>query len=131
MREKLHNIIYGRELELQERMLRVVILTGGILAILGLLESALLMDASGIVMPLVVVIAAMALAIWAMFKGKKMEIPAVIVGLVVVAVVFPAMFLQSGGVEGGASVWFVLSIFCVFMIFTGKRLMFFAILSPK
>ena len=129
MREKLYNMIFGRDLELQERMLRVVILTGGILAIMGLLESAFLMDASGIILPLVIVIGAMALAIWAMIKGHKMEIPTVVVGLVVVVIVFPAMFMQSGGVEGGAAVWFVLGFFCVFMIFTGKRLIFFTVLS--
>ena len=129
MRKKLSEIIFGRELELQERMLRVVILTGGILAILGLLESAVLMDVSGMVIPLAIVIAAMTIAIWAMFKGRKMEIPSIMVGVVVVVVVFPEMFLRSGGVEGGASAWFVLSFFCIFMIFSGKRLVFFGVLS--
>ena len=129
MLSKFIDNIFGRNLKPQERMLRIALLIGGVLSLFGMIECAILVDASEVFVPLGVLIIAMAGSIYAMFKRKSVGFATVVVGIVVVALIFPCMFFMSGGINGGVPVWFVLSLFYVFMMFSGKRLAFFLILS--
>ena len=65
----------------------------------------------------------------ATFKYRKINLASSIVGFLIILVVFPAMFFLSGGLEGGAVLWFSLGIFYIFLMFSGKKLIFFLILA--
>ena len=132
MREKLKSIyemIYGREYELRERIFRMIILVGGALALLGIVECIILMDVKIIVLPLALLLLVLGIELLITFKYRKIDIAAIIVGFLIILLVFPTMFFLSGGLEGGATIWFALGLFYVFLMFSGKRLAFFLVLS--
>ena len=126
---KLFETIYGREYELQERIFRMIIMVGGTLALAGIVECLFLMDINVVILPLLILFAVLAVELVITFKYRKIDLAAVIVGFLIILVVFPEMFLLSGGLEGGASLWFALGIFYVFLMFSGRKLVFFLILS--
>lgn len=127
--KKLLEIIYGREYDLRERIFRVIILAGGLLAALGILECFILMDTSMILIPLLLLLVVMITELLITFKYHKIDFAAVLVGFLIILLIFPAMFFLSGGLEGGSVLWFALGLFYVFLMFSGKRLVFFLLLS--
>lgn len=132
MRQKLKNVyemIYGRDYELRERIFRMIILVGGTLALMGIIECFIIMDVKVVVLPLAFLLAVLGIELLITFKYRKIDVAAVIVGFLIILLIFPAMFFLSGGLEGGAVVWFALGLFYVFLMFSGKRLAFFLILS--
>lgn len=129
MIRKLFEAIYGREYELRERIFRMLILVGGSLAIMGILECLILMDVKIVIVPLIMLLAVLGIEFVITFKYRKIDIAAIIVAFLILLIVFPAMFFLSGGLEGGASIWFALGLFYVFLMFSGKKLAFFLSLS--
>lgn len=129
MKKKLHELALGGEVELRERLFRVIILAGAAMALLGVVENALVTDLEKVLVPALIQLVIVALALFLTYKYRKMDFASVLVGFVVCVKVFPDMFFLSGGIEGGATVWFVLSMFYVFIMFSGKRLWFFLALS--
>lgn len=132
MKKKIKNIyemIYGRDYELRERIFRMIILLGGTLALMGIVECIILMDVKVVVLPLFLLLLVLGIELVITFKYRKIDAAAMIVGFIIILIVFPAMFFLSGGLEGGAVLWFALGLFYVFLMFSGKRLAFFLILS--
>lgn len=127
--KKIYEMIYGRDYELRERIFRVIILIGGALAIMGILECIGLMDVKVILIPLVLLLLVLVVELLITFKYRKIDFAAAIVGFLIILIVFPSMFFLSGGLEGGAVVWFALGLFYIFLMFSGKRLAFFLVLS--
>ncbi|MDE6749004.1 MAG: DegV family EDD domain-containing protein [Lachnospiraceae bacterium] len=127
--DKIARIIYRRDYELRERIFRMIILIGSLLATLGIIECIILMDINIIVVPLALLLAVMIGELLITFKYRRIDIAAIIVGFLVILLVFPAMFFLSGGLEGGATIWFALGLFYVFLMFSGKKLAFFLLLS--
>lgn len=132
MKELIHRIyhaIYRRDYELRERIFRVIILVGSTLAIMGIIECISIMDMKVIVLPLALLLTVLGIALLATFKFRKLDFAAFVVGILIIMVIFPAMFFLSGGLEGGAVVWFSLGLLYIFLMFSGKKLIFFLILS--
>lgn len=129
MLRKLIDKILDRELEVRERIFRMVVLLGSIAALVGIVESVLLVDMHGIVLPLSIMLLVMGTALIATFRFRLLHFSSIVLGLFIVIVVFPEMFIHSGGLDGGASIWFALGLFYVFLMFTGKELFFFVLLS--
>ena len=129
MIKKLFETIYGRDYELRERIFRMLILVGICLASMGIIECILLMDVHIIVIPLIILLAVMTVVFLATFKYRKINFASTIVAFLIIFLVFPAMFFLSGGLEGGAVLWFSLGIFYIFLMFSGKKLVFFLTLS--
>lgn len=129
MIKKMREMILGRDYELRERIFRVIILVGCLLATMGIVESFALMDWHIIVIPLFLLLTVMIVELLATFKYRKIEFSATLLGVILVVIVFPQMFFQSGGLDGGATIWFVLGLFYVFLMFSGKKMIFFVILS--
>ncbi len=129
MLRKLFDKVFDRELEVNERIFRMMILLGSIAAMVGMVESVLLVDVHGIILPLVIMLVVMAIALVGTFRYRMLHFSSIALGLLIVIVVFPEMFFFSGGLGGGASVWFSLGLFYIFLMFSGKELVFFLILS--
>ena len=129
MRKRLRNLIFGREIEIRERLFRMIMLIGIAAAILGFLESTLLLGISKMTFPMLFVLVVMLIALRAVLKYRNMRFSAIIVGLTIIVVVFPYMFFICGGVQGGAAHWLSLALFYVFIMFSGKRMVFFCILA--
>lgn len=129
MIKKLHDLALSRDVELREKLFRVIILFGAAAAILGVIENALVADLDKVLLPAMIQLIIVAVALFLTFKYRKTDFASILVGFVICVKVFPDMFFLSGGIEGGATVWFVLSMFYVFIMFSGKRLWLFLALS--
>ena len=127
--EKLYHMIYGREYDLRERIFRMIVLVGSTLGVLGILECISLMNLNTIIIPLFILLAVLGIGLIATFKYHKIDFAAALVGFLIILLVFPTMFFLSGGLNGGATLWFALGLFYVFLMFSGKKLVFFLILS--
>ena len=93
--KKLLEIIYGREYDLRERIFRVVILAGGLLAALGIVECILLMGVGMVLVLLLLLLAVMITELLITFKFHNIEFAAVLVGFLIILLIFPAMFFYA------------------------------------
>ncbi len=129
MLKKIFQLISGEDCELRERMFRSIIFVGGLAAIIGTAEIFFVMKIDSILLPvLLLLILVMGISLFVTFKYRKYDLAAALLGVVIITTVFPILFLLSGGIECGASVWLALGILYIFVMFNGKRLCFFLIL---
>ena len=129
MLKKLYDMALTRDLELRERLFRMIILVGSLISAVAIVECVILMDFDLILIPMILLLVTMVISLITTFKYGKFELSAIIVEFVISLVFFPLMFFFSGGVESGAMVWFVLGLIYVFVMFSGKKLVFFVLLS--
>lgn len=129
MKGKFFDRIAGSEFSLRERLFRLIILVGSVLSFVGTFECAFVMDANMMILPFVSLFIGMTIGVILTFKYRKLDLAAIIVGLDIIVIVFPMEFIVCGGINGGASVWFALALFYLFMMFEGKRLVLFLALT--
>ena len=129
MWEKLLELVFGKNCELRDRMLRTIILVGGLVTIIGIGEIFLTMELNSLLITfLVILLVVMGSSLFITFKYGKYDLAATLIGFLVIVIVFPVMFLLSGGLDGGPSIWMTLGIFYMFVMFTGKKLAIFTVL---
>jgi DegV family protein with EDD domain len=107
----------------------MIILVAGIVTIIGILECIILNNIKVMFVPLVTILIFVSLACVLTYKFKRTDIASVVFGFVLVAIVFPEMFLINGGLESGSSVWFVLGMLYIFLMYSGWKLGVFLALS--
>jgi len=117
MWKKLQKLVLGREYELRERVFRSIVLVGGLAAIIATLEVFVIMQLDALLLGfLVLLIIALGSGMFVTFKYGKYDIAAIIIGVIMIVMVFPVLFMMSGGLEGGPSVWMALGIFYIFLM---------------
>lgn len=125
MLKKLKQVFFEPELKENERLFRITLLVGFLVASAAALQGILLSNfVINTALSLTTVIL-LAVTMFLTIKLKYADYFAVFIGLVLVCVVLPLLFFGNGGIYGGASIWFVLGILYIFMMFVGKRLVFF------
>ena len=125
MKEKVFNEKY----ELQERILRLIVLVGFVLSLASIAVSIYVENFFETFLPLLSMFIGMLVGVILTFKYNKLNIAAVIIAIIINVIAFPVMFFLCGAIESGASVWLVLGIICLFMLFRGKKLVLFLILN--
>lgn len=114
---------------LRERLIRRIMLIGTIIAFVALIEVFGFTTTYWTAVPLVGLVAVMLISLVLTYRFRKVEIAADVIGFIAIAIVFPVIFFLSGGIEGGATVWFVLGIFYAIGMFNGARMIFFVTLT--
>lgn len=114
--------IFGETISLREKLFRIIISMGIAAMTLAIISNVALKQSLYILMPLVIGLFILLLAFWISCRYNNMELAATIVVSVVDWIMFPIIYFTSGGIESGATVWFVLGIIFVFLLFNGKRL---------
>ena len=94
--KKIISAILGREYGFRERIFRVIVLVGSVLAVGGIIESTFIMDVGIIFIPLLALLATLIVALVSTFKYRKIDFTAVLIGVLIIFVIFPLMFLLSG-----------------------------------
>ena len=126
MWKKIYGLVFGRDCELRERMLRSIIMVGGLATIIGIGEILLIMQLDGLLIAfLALLLLIMGISLFVTFKYGKYDLAAILIGFIIIVMVFPVMFLMSGALDGGPSVWMALGVFYIFLMFTGRRMVFF------
>lgn len=121
--------LFGRECESRERLFRIILLTGSIVAVLALFETILITDDDSVIIPLLIMLATIAICTILLVQYDKLDLSAVIFWFSMNVLLFPSMFFLSGGIDSGAMVWFVLVTLYVFIMFSGKKLVVIVLLS--
>jgi len=126
MWKRIAHFVSGKNFELKERVLRTVILICVIAAMVATLEILLVLDVTAIWLPFVAILfVSMIVSFVAAFKYQKYDFASTLLGVVLVVCVMPPMFLMSGAVESGASVWLALGVIYSYIMFSGVKLYIF------
>ncbi len=129
MWKKLVQFVHGKDCELRERMLRSIILVGAVATVVAITEIFLVMEVNAwLLTMLFLLLLVMGFSFLVTFKYRKYDLAAVLLGVIIATMVMPFMFIMSGAIESGASVWLVLGILYIFVMFSGKKLIFFSAL---
>jgi hypothetical protein len=73
----------------------------------------------------ILLIAAMGVALLVTFRYRKYNVAATLLFFLIIAVMFPFLFFYGGGVHGAAPVWLALGILYAFLMFNGKKVIFY------
>lgn len=124
-----YTLMYGKDVDIRERVFCKITSVGGVIAVLALLEtlivvSDLLMSVSMFIMVLSVLV-----SIFLTVQLHKVEAASTLMGAIMCLFVFPGIFFTNGGIYGGATVWFTLNIVFSFLMFKGKKLYSFLVLD--
>ena len=127
MWKKIVQFVHGKDCELRERMLRSIILVGAVATVVAITEIFLVMEVNAwLLTMLFLLLLVMGFSFLVTFKYRKYDLAAVLLGVIIATMVMPFMFIMSGAIESGASVWLVLGILYIFVMFSGKKLIFFS-----
>ena len=121
-------VIFGREVELRERLFRMILLVGLIVSGIAIFECIFFMNNPQSVYFLSFAFITMSISLYATLKYGKYEIAAIVVGIVIIVFAFPWVFFTCGGTDSGAMVWFSLELVYVYVMFSGKKLVLFTAL---
>ena len=125
MREKLDKLFRGEEIALKEQFFRLILVVGLLVSVIAIFAGLVLENAFANAIPLCVLVCVILAASVATFKYHKIDFAAALFGVLIICVIFPLMFFVSGGIHGGAAVWFVLGLLYLFLMFEGKKLFVF------
>ena len=123
MIKKIHTFIqalFSKELELQERLVRMVFAMAFIASIIGM--GRILLGADWIVlvalMPMCIVSGG---ALWITVKYHKVRFASWLLIITTNVILLPMVYILSSGVESGTPIWFVLGVVYVFLLFKGRE----------
>lgn len=125
---KFIRIFTGKNLELRERIFRTIVVYGGFAAVFGTIESIFVKKIGNMLPAFLLLLATMAIALIAIFKYRKYNVAATLLFFLIIAVMFPFLFFFGGGVHGAAPVWLALGILYAFLMFNGRKVIFYVTL---
>lgn len=125
MIDKLYQVLFNEKLDVKERLFRIILLSGTAAVSLAILQGLTLVNAQNLMLIYIIMFVTFVTAFVLTFKYRNMELSSTILGLVIVVLILPFIFLKGGGVNSGAGLWLCLGIFYVFIMFSGKKLIIF------
>lgn len=129
MLKKIIRTLVNGEMDIKEQLFRMILVIGTLSVGLAILQGLTLVNAESLMLVYLIMFAAFLTAFILTFKYRNTELSSMILGIAIIVVALPCIFLWGGGVNSGAGLWMCLGIFYVFIMFTGKKLMFFLILT--
>lgn len=129
MLEKLYQLLFNEKLDIKERLFRIILLSGTVAVSFAILQGLTLVNAQNLMLIYGIMFVTFVSAFILTFKYRNMELSSTILGFVIIVLVLPFIFLKGGGVNSGAGLWLCLGIFYVFIMFSGKKLLFFLSLT--
>lgn len=125
MWKKIFHSLPAGEYDLRERMLRSVIQVCGVAVLVGMIEILVLTEDKKMLPIWTGLLAVIAVTLIGTLKYRKYDLASTVIGVVIIIGIFPVMFCNSGGIESGASIWMVLGIIYLFIMFKGIKLVAF------
>lgn len=129
MFKKIIHAVFGDEMDLKERLFRIILIVGTVAVGAAILQGLTLINASSLMTIYVIMFFAFVSAFILTFKFHNIDLSSTILGVALIFIALPYIFLRGGGVNSGSGVWMCLGIFYVFIMFTGKKLCFFLIMT--
>ena len=125
MKNFLEKNFFDNQYSSRERIFRLIIIIGFAVSVLAMVVSFAIGNLIETLLPLLIMFVSMLIGVILTFKYKKLDVASILVAIALNCIAFPDMFFFCGAIESGASVWFVLGIIYLFVMFRGKRLVIF------
>ena len=125
----LKEVLYKGAVDIRERLFRMVLIVGFIVAAIAIVAGFALNDPLINALPILFLLFVIVIAGVLTFRYHKVDLASLIFAVFVIVFMFPFTFFSSGGVEGGVAVWFVLGILYLFIMFRKIQLTFLLFLA--
>ncbi len=112
--------IGNHNLDLQERLFRLIVLIGFCGLVIKLIAGIISGEDSRNMIPLVITLIIFACITWFTLRSQRIQLGAVMISAIFIYIALPLNFLTSGGVYGGAPIWFLFGFVFVSLVITGK-----------
>lgn len=129
MLNKILHVFVDDKLDIKERLFRIILVVGSVAVGLAILQGLTLVNADSLMFIYGVMFLAFVLALPLTFKYRNIGLSSTILGIALIFVALPYIFLRGGGVNSGSGVWMCLGIFYVFIMFSGRKLAIFLIMT--
>ncbi len=129
MLKKFLNIFVDEKMDIKERLFRIILVVGSVAVGLAILQGLTLVNASSLMLIYGIMLAAFISALILTFKYRNTELSSTILGLALLFIALPFIFIRGGGVNSGSGVWMCLGILYIFIMFSGKKLITFLALT--
>lgn len=127
MLNKLIHVFTDDKIEIKERLFRIILVVATIAVGLAILQGLTLVNADSLMLIYCIMFVAFVFSLVLAFKYRYVELSSTILGVALVFVALPVIFLRGGGVNSGSGLWMCLGLFYIFIMFTGKKMYFFLI----
>ena len=113
---------YGGAISFRERLLRIILSLSIVVPVIAVIAGICIGSHVIVLIPLALITAAAFLAFRLVCKYRKVVLAACVMHILINVCLFPLMYFLSGGMESGATIWFVLGLVYVFLLFAGKAM---------
>ena len=125
MLKKIYKLLSSEEMEITERLFRIILLVGTVAVGAAILQGLTLVNAINLMWVYGIMFIAFIVAFISTFRFRNIEFSSVLIGIVIVFIALPFIFFKGGGINSGAAMWMTLGLFYVFLMFRGKLRTFF------
>ena len=129
MINKILQLFSEDKLDIKERLFRIILVVGTVAVGLAILQGLTLVNADSLMTIYAIMFVAFISALVLTFKYRNIDLSSTILGVALVVIALPVIFLKGGGVNSGSGLWMCLGIFYVFIMFSGKKLAAFLVLT--
>lgn len=119
----------NQEVNIKEKLIKRLIKIGIILCVLAIIEQLIIMPKIESLICITVLLISLLIALFFSEKMDNVKWAENIVGVTAIFFVFPFIYFTSGGIRGGAAIWFVIGIFYVIGLYDGIRMYLFLLLT--
>ena len=127
MLNKFIHLFIDDKIEIKERLFRIILIVATVAVGLAILQGLTLVNADSLMLIYCIMFIAFVFALILAFKYRYIELSSTILGVALLFIALPVIFLKGGGVDSGSGVWMCLGLFYIFTMFTGRKLYFFLI----
>lgn len=128
MLRKVKKFVTDENVGIKEKLFRIILLVGNVMSVLTLLLGMTMQNFGLNAIPLILTVLIMVIASVLTIKYNKMDLAAILIGVVGFCGLLPYMFFVNGGPYSGVPIWYVLGILYMFLMFEGKKLILFVLL---
>lgn len=129
MLKKFLQVFMDDKMDIKERLFRIILVIGTIAVALAIVQGLTLVNADSLMLVYGIMFVAFMSALILTFKYRNIDLSSTILGIALIAIALPEIFLRGGGVASGSGVWMCLGIMYIFIMFSGAKLAFFLILA--
>ena len=129
MLNKIIHAFTDDKMEIKERLFRIILVVATIAVGLAILQGLTLVNADSLMTIYCIMFVAFVFALILAFKYNYVELSSTILGIALVFVALPVIFLRGGGVNSGSGLWMCLGLFYIFIMFSGKKMYVFLVIA--
>lgn len=129
MLNKILRVFIDDKMDIKERLFRIILVVGVVAVGLAILQGLTLFNSDSLMLVYGIMFVAFVSALVLTFKYRNIDLSSTILGVALIVVALPEIFLKGGGLASGSGLWMCLGIVYIFIMFSGKKLAFFLILT--